>query len=485
MAGIGFELQRLSARGGVAPPLSSALHGAVVVAGPWLLTVGAMALLQRLIGIETSEAFTLQSIVIYLFCISLIATAPAIAASLRLVSDDLYLSRFENVRAVYLCTAVLCAACGAIAGALVFGGALGFGMADLLPCVLAVSIASLLWPAVAFATTVRAFRTITIGFVCGLAAGVGATVAAHRWHAGAGLEALAFASGLGLASSFITTAVLRTFPFPARRLAAAFGAIAGMAILRPAVVLGGTLAVAGIWVNSIVVWTSPAATEVPLGLATAPPYDSALFIARLTMLPGLVFHLISVDTRWSVAIRRFLGSIDTHRTLRQIENEASRLRSLTSRCLLRLMLVQGVASLVFLFLAPVYVPMTGLAYVQMPTLRFGLLGAFFHVIFFVASTFVFNCGRERSFLVLQIIFVVLNAGATAATLAFPDPPLGAGYFVAATLSAIAALAVLDRSLGRLTHLTFENALADSRRTPRKPIRIRSIAGGRRPASAAP
>ena len=485
MAGIGFELQRLSSRGDVSAPLSSALHGAVVVAGPWLLTVWAMALLQRLIGLQTAEAFTLQSIVIYLFCISLIATAPAVAAALRLVSDDFYLSRFEDVPAVYLCTVVLCAACGGIAGALVFGGALGFGMADLLPCALAAGIASLLWPAVAFATTVRAFRTITVGFVCGLAAGVGATVAAHRWQAGAGLEALAFASGLGLASTFITTVVLRTFPFPVRQLRKTISAIAGMAILRPSVVLGGTLAVAGIWIDSIIVWTSSAATEVPLGLATAPPYDSALFIARLTMLPGLVFHLISVDTRWSLAIRRFLGSIDAHRTLRQIENEASRLRSLTSRCLLRLILVQGIASLVFLFLAPVYVPMTGLAYVQMPTLRFGLLGAFFHVIFFVASTLVLNCGRERSFLILQVIFVVLNAGATAATLAFPEPPLGAGYFVAATLSAVAALAVLDRSLERLTHLTFEGALADSRRTPRKPIRIRPIAGAARRASAAP
>lgn len=469
MAGIGFELRRLSAKGGFAAPLSSAVHGATIVAGPWLLTVIAMGLLQRLIGIDTTEAFTLQSIIIYLFCISLIATAPVIAASMRLVSDALYMLRFEDVRAIYLCTVILCAASGAAAATLVFGVFFGFEIRNLIPSVFAASLASLLWPATAFASTVRAFRTITVGFICGLFVAVCATLAAPSWHAGAALEALAFASGLGLASSFVSTAILRTFAFPARDLSSVFRSILRMMVDRCSIVLGATFAAIAIWIDSLVVWGSSVGTEVPIGLTTAPSYDSALFVARLTMLPGLVLYLVSIDTDWFVAIRRFLTAINDHRTLRQIEDQLVSFRSLTSICLLRLMVIQGAATIISLFLAPLYVPLTGLGYMQMSTLRFGLLGAFFHVIFFVASALVVNCGRERSFLVLQMLFLVLNAGATALTLALPQLLLGVGYFAAATLSAIAALLMLERSLAQLTYLTFADALEDSRRIAPKPL----------------
>lgn len=463
MAGIGFELRRLSTKGGIAAPLSSALHGASVVAGPWLLTVTAMAMLQRLLDSTSPQAFTLQSIIIYIFCISLIATAPVIAASQRLVAEDLYSSQFEDIRTVYLLTVLLCAGAGVAGGFLVFGALFGFKPEDLLIGVLAVAIASMVWPAVAFAATVKAFKTITFGFFCGLAVALAATLAMVRVGATPALQAFAFATGLGLAASFITLAVLRTFVFPATGLRKVLRRMAQTAFHKRTVTLGAGLAVVAIWTDSMIVWASPYSTRMSIGLSTAPHYDSALFIARLTMLPGLVYHLVAIDTSWFNAIRKFLAAIEGHGTLRKIEEQAAKLFELTNSSMSRLIAVQGAATLVLLFLAPVYVPASGLAFVQMSTLRFGILGAFFHVVFFVASTLVLNCGREKAFMRLQLLFLVLNAAATTITLSLPAAYLGMGYLAAATLSAIAALLALNNALKRLTQETFEDALSNSRR----------------------
>ena len=462
MAGIGFELRRLSTRGGIAAPLSSALHGASVVAGPWLLTVTAMAMLQRLLDSTSPQAFTLQSIIIYIFCISLIATAPVITASQRLVAEELYTSRFEEIRNVYLLTVVLCVAAGAAGGLLVFGVLFRFGPNDLLLGVLAVATASMVWPAVAFASTVKAFKTITFGFFVGLAVALAATLAMLRIGADPALQAFAFSTGLGLAASFITLAVLRTFVSPAGELRSTLRKLARTAHRKRIIILGAGLSVVAIWADSMIVWASPYGTRMSIGLSTAPHYDSALFIARLTMLPGLIYHLVSIDTSWFSAIRRFLSAIAGHGTLRKIEEQAGHLLELTNSSMVRLIVVQGAATLVLLFLAPVYLPASGLAYVQMSTLRFGILGAFFHVLFFVASTLVLNCGRERAFMRLQLLFLVLNVSATALTLALPTAYLGMGYLAAATLGAIAALFALNNALKRLTQETFEDALSDSR-----------------------
>lgn len=463
MAGIGFELRRLSAKGGIAAPLSSALHGASVVAGPWLLTIAAMAMLQRFLDITTPQAFALQSMIIYVFCISLIATAPVIAASQQLLAADLWASRFGRIRTLYLLTMVLCAIAGAAAGLVVFSSIFGFTGNDLLTSMLSVSATSIVWPAVAFAATAKAFRTITFGFFCGLVVAIAATLAALRLGSGPMVQAFAFANGLALAASFITVAVLRTFPSPAADLRAVLKTIARTAFDKRTIITGACFAVLAIWIDSIIVWASPYGTRVSSGLTTAPLYDSALFTARLTMLPGLIFHLISIDTHWFTAMHKFLGAIEGHGTLRKIEDLADRLRSLTNASMTRLMVIQGAATLMLLFLAPVYLPASGLAYIQMTTLRYGILGAFFHVVFFVASTLVLNCGREKAFTRLQLLFLTLNAIATASTLAFPITFLGMGYMGAAMLTAIAALFVLDRSLKQLTEETFADALAGSRR----------------------
>ena len=56
MAGIGFELRRVLQRGGILRFLGVSLAGTAVVAGPWLLSVFGIFLIQRFAGLMLAES---------------------------------------------------------------------------------------------------------------------------------------------------------------------------------------------------------------------------------------------------------------------------------------------------------------------------------------------------------------------------------------------------------------------------------------------
>ena len=195
------------------------------------------------------------------------------------------------------------------------------------------------------------------------------------------------------------------------------------------------------------------------GLWTAPLYDSAMFIARLSMLPGLVTFLLAVDTSVHQRTRDFMVTVEEHGTLRRIGERLEDLASTAHATLTRLIVLQAVTCAILVIVAPAIIGPVNLQYQQVGVLRFGLLGALFHTIFIAASTLVLHFGRGGAYLVLQSVFLAANACATAASLALSEQLLGLGYLLGTAASAVAALWVLQRMLSRLDYLTFHGALA--------------------------
>ena len=466
MAGIGFELKRLTREEGLLRPVASAGHGAIVAAGPWILTVVALSLIQRNLPVTDAAAYQLQALIIYVFCLSLLVTAPIVAAALRGCADDLYLGRYDRIGAVYLAALTGCAAVGAATTAAIFAAWFGFSGTGLLAACTTAATTSMIWPATAFCAAVRNFGAVTRGFVVGLAVAVVATLAAAYVGFGPHVQALAFGSGLGLVALWLTGAVLSAFPEPVPGLRQPFQRLVDTARRHVAVVLGAFLAIAALWIDSWIMWMGPLGLPVASGLPTAPFYDSAMFIARLAILPGLVLFLTSVDSEVLAGVRKFLHVVQAQGTIVRIEAQANVLGQTTNRLLLRLILVQTSLSLVVAVLAPALVGPAGLFYQQVGILRFGAMGALFHVIFFAATTVLLLLGRERLFLALQAGFLFLNGGATLAALALGPAYYGFGYLVAAACVAVLAMVSVHRALDRIVYFTFAEALRLTRRPPR-------------------
>ena len=86
MAGIGFQLRKLSRQDTLSSVVAAVGHAAVIAAGPWLFTIMSLAAItlstERVAGLETLAAFRI--VIIYAFAISLVVEKVEFVCQLRI-----------------------------------------------------------------------------------------------------------------------------------------------------------------------------------------------------------------------------------------------------------------------------------------------------------------------------------------------------------------------------------------------------------------
>src|SRR3954449_4410485 len=106
MAGIGFELRRLGGRDEILGPVAAVAHAAIVAAGPWLYTVMAILVIgEAAAPVMSEEALaSFRVLVVYVFSLSLVGTAPIAMVGTRVLADALYRRQYGDVRALFALT---------------------------------------------------------------------------------------------------------------------------------------------------------------------------------------------------------------------------------------------------------------------------------------------------------------------------------------------------------------------------------------------
>ena len=117
MAGIGFELKRVLREGGMFRFIGVSLAGTAIVAGPWLLSVLGIFMIQRYAGTALAEAPVLFSaVIVYSYAFSLILFSGLHYVFTRQVSDLIYDEKNREAGSALLSfllvTLVLAAAAG-------------------------------------------------------------------------------------------------------------------------------------------------------------------------------------------------------------------------------------------------------------------------------------------------------------------------------------------------------------------------------------
>ncbi|WP_439572146.1 exopolysaccharide Pel transporter PelG [Phreatobacter sp.] len=458
MAGVGFELRKLARRRGILGPVASLGHATVVAAGPWLLTVVALSLIQSRVTLESEwRSSSVQALIIYSFCLSLVATAPITVVAVRVASDHLYLKRFFALVPLFVATSLACVACGLVLALVIFAALAGMPPQELAFAALACAILSAMWPAMAFCAMVRRYGAITRAFILGLATSVALTTVAERLGTSAAVEALAFAAGLGLTTILLQANFLGAFSNVPEEAGPPRQVQRQEPLRYGIIALGALLSALALWADTWVMWLGPLRSVSGEGLATAPFYDSVMFMARISMVPALAFLIIWVETSVLDRVLAYIAAIRGTGTLDRILEEASSLQSTVRQMLTNVLLVQLVASCALALLAHTVIEASGLLFQQAGLLRNGAIGALFHLVFLAATTILLFLDRMNAFAALQGLFLLLNAGLTYLGLLLAPDTAGLGYLVAAAISATIAVLVLEATLENITVLTFEQA----------------------------
>jgi uncharacterized membrane protein len=467
MAGIGFALRR-QAQDGVLAPVASLAHASVIAAGPWLLMVTALALVALLsrAHVTTVELEAFRLILVTAFVISMIVSSPLILVASRLVGDAVHALDIAIVGPLLLVTLVGAGGVSFLATAGIL--AVLSNMSAMLIAATAglAATAAFVWVSLAFCGAVRNFGAISAGFVTGLSVAVGLTVLAAAFGAGRLAMIVAFQTGFIVVFAMLSGRVLASFPAmttpaedAARRLAAGLRTHWRVA----AGALAGTLA---IWADKFVVWLGPLGVVHPVGVVHAPAYDSAVFLAGLTILPALAMFVTHVETTFLTRYLAVQQAIARHATYRQIETAIARFEASTSTTLTRIFLLQAAVTVAIAAGAHVAYEWQVLQYEQLGIFRFATLASFFQFAFFAGASLLLFLDRQGPFLGLQLFFFAVQIGANGLMLSLGPAAYGFGYLFASVVAAIAAMIIFDRSLRAIPYISF--ILSNHRPRPRHP-----------------
>ena len=171
MAGIGFELRKVVDRRGLSGIVKASLAGTIIVAGPWLISILGITIIQHLISSGTRElpgAF--MASVIYCYAFSLILGGGFHYIFTRVISDYLYVND-EDAAFCYLLKFMIPTVCVSllisVPAVLTFSIPVSSPLLYRAGTVLLFVAVNLLWIIMLFISVLKWYMRIMFSFVLG------------------------------------------------------------------------------------------------------------------------------------------------------------------------------------------------------------------------------------------------------------------------------------------------------------------------------
>lgn len=459
MAGIGFAIRRLTARGDLLGLAGGYLHAAFAASGAWIFTILTLAAI-TVIGPRFGpydDVQTFRLIVVYDFAFSLVLTGPVTMVVTRYTSDCLFARDVSGLPGSLLGALGVVYLTQAPVALWFYTRAVTLDGPTAMAAVACYLLVAGTWVVSVFLSTLKEFAAISRTFAVGMAVSLAGTVSLAPSLGAAGML-LGFSAGLVVIQFTLVARVFAEFPYAAVR---PFGFVP---YLRRhwELAAGGAVYYAAIWVDKWVMWWAPERERLASGLVSYPDYDSALFLACLTMVPSMALFIVAVETDFFERYQRFYRGITAHATYDEIVRNQQGLVGSVFEGARRLLLLQGGLAAATIVAAPWIFDLTGVNYAQMGMFRLGVLAVVFHLLFVYLTILLSYLDLNRSVLWLSALLLVANAAFTwmARTAGFAY--YGYGYFLAAVVTFLVAVFVAMRYLDDLPYHTFISGNASVR-----------------------
>jgi uncharacterized membrane protein len=310
VAGIGFELRKVINKGKLTESFGATLTGIMVVAGPWLMSILTIAVLLQVFelrGLQLGDLFI--GVVVYSYALSLVIFTGAHMLFTRILADKIWENK-QGDAATYLVSfsTVLALITGAMGfGVMVFWDLNYLGEYENLFKISSVGFfvfLNLFWILMLFISLLRWYGRILLVFAFGMAASIIlAYFLSDPWGIAGGM--LGFAMGHALVVIILYIFSFKVYP-PSIVLGQGSFIWKTLKKFWPLVAAGGLFQI-GQWLDKIMYWVLQNPDQ--SGIRLYPEYDTAVYLANLSLIPGLVFFVIVSETRFYSVLNRFLVSV--------------------------------------------------------------------------------------------------------------------------------------------------------------------------------
>ena len=449
MAGIGFELNKMARRDDLMGIAGAYLHSAFAIAGPWLFTVVALSITTWLYGNYNSiELLNFRGVIVYNFSFSLVLAAPTFMIMTRYLADQIHVKNVTTVPTVMLESMMVVFA--TILPVALFFYAIYFDMPLSLRLAAFANFFLIagVWLLSVYLTALKDFSAVTWTFIIGMTIAVLSAEFFGNRHA-AGMVA-GYNVGLAVIVFLLAGRIFAEYPY---HLTSEFAT-------KPfwnkywELAVGGFFYNAALWVDKWIMWYAPEAVQLESKMRFFPDYDSAMFLAAMTILPSIAMFVFSIETEFFHHYRRFYGNILAHASLRRIRQFHGKIMTAITNGGRNLVVMQGVISFMFIILAPQIFEKMHMFYVQLSIFRLGVLGSFFQVLVLFAGIILayFDCRRANMW--IFAFYFLSNALLTLLFLQWGYQFYGYGFFLSSTLTFFLAASFLFAHVRKLPYHAF-------------------------------
>jgi len=462
MAGIGFTLKRLASKDNLIGIARAYTHATMASSGPWLFTVLALG------GVTLfySDAFSVNTlinfriVVVYNFGFSLMFAAPIYMVITRYLADSIHNKNVTHTPTIMLSSMIRLYVILIPLALYFYGYYTNHTLAMRLSAIANLFLISPIWLLGVYMTALKDYKAVTRSFGIGMLIAIVLGQLLKPTYADVGLLN-GFNIGLAYIAFSLVAKILAEYPYQLvskTDLKAYFSKYWELAV-------GGFFYNAAIWVDKWLMWIyAPEAVTTPSKMTYYPNYDSAMFLAYLTIVPAMAIFIFSIETNFFLRYQRFYYDILEHKPLAVIRENHKKIIATILASSRNFFVIQGTITLVCILTAAKLFDLLNINYLQIGIFRLGTLGAFFHVLllFELIILSYFDCRKITMW--IQGFYLAANALLTLWTIHLGFPYYGFGYFLSSLMAFMFTSFVLFEHIQKLPYhafLTNNNSLRNT------------------------
>jgi uncharacterized membrane protein len=455
MAGIGFELRKILKRDTLLAMFQAYGYAAVIGSGPWMLSMIGIAAIGGVSLVSTSTELHVtqfQICVTYVIALSLCLTGLVQLSYTRFISDRLFENLTKVVMPSYHGVMLVVTSVSGLCGlpfVLLF-----FPQQTLLFKMLLLAlfvITSNVWIATIFLSGLRQYRTILWLFAVGYSISVISALALKHL----GLDGLMLGFSLGQLVLLVGMMAMILRNFPAQRFLSFDFFDHKRFKFYPTLVLAGLFYNCASWVDKLLFWYHPLTSHEVIGPFRASLiYDLPVFLAYISMIPGLAIFLMRLETDFVEYYSKFFDAVRNGGSLETLEELRNEMTASARHGIYDIIKIQSVTALVLAVAAPFILDAVGASHVYLPLLYVCLIAAGLQTVILGILNVLLYLDRRRVVVALLGTLFVLNTTFTYLTLELGPKFYGFGFAVALLIACTMGFFMLDRKLERIEYEVF-------------------------------
>lgn len=455
MAGIGFELRKITNQGKITSFFEATITGIMIVAGPWIFSIIGITITQKLFALTSPESPRLfLGVLIYTYAGSMILWSGIQYLFTRAISD--YLFHHQQRRAATLLVKV-CIVMLPVSFLIALGAMLPVPLTVQNPFLFRLSAAlffgtiSVIWILMMFISLLKWYFRILICYLLGM--GCGAVIV---WAAAPLLGVTGMLLGFTIGHAIIAIGLLglSLHRFKPIRFKIVNGRMRQIYQSNKHLFFIGLFLSMGIWGDKIVYWFFRGSAPGNTWFYLFDPYDIAVYYANLFIIPGLLYFTIFTETEFHIYLKKFLLSLNGQ-PLIEIRKRKYQLKKATRKVMTDQSVFIGMMIMILLISAEHIINFLIPGLTTPLIFRMALCGLFLYFPLITIMNFMFYLQIYTVPLLAVILFFGINTAVAITTAGgFWNLPPGFSYIASLFVADLFILIRFNQSMKKLDQIIF-------------------------------